>query len=238
MTQLKNKEWFTEMVGDRPAITWSWLAGFYQAEGSISYNPTYSSHNLSIGQKGREILDRIRGFLGFGSIYPMAPKDCYLYSCSKRANTKIIADSILPHLIGGKWTTMISKCQEMDIDIIDAVVSPQKELDWDFVTGFWEGDGSISINDSYFRKTGGGRPYAQIVFAQLDPEVLHKIKDFLGPPGSIQPDREYYKLVVGDLREELLKHARTLERRTQLTVSLASSSKLRGVEGYRGSYDV
>jgi len=51
--------------------TWPWLAGFFDAEGSVSLQVSSGSRGvvLSIGQKDIRVLEKIRNFVGRGSLY-------------------------------------------------------------------------------------------------------------------------------------------------------------------------
>ena len=240
MSQLEYKKEIERIVLQVPEITWAWIAGFWQAEGSITYSQGAS--RVSIGQKDREILDRLQEFLGFGYIYEQKVNFGYktgIYhqlQFNKRSENEIFFTKVLPYLWGDKRDRVLFELSFLDIDYS---YFPQEPLCWDYVCAFWEGDGYTSVNDAYFKRTGRGRPYVQSVFCQKDLTALFEIQRFLGKTGSIQPTRkgsDVSKLVAGDLRPELLEYSRTSVRRAELAISLASSDKLEGVSGFIDGY--
>ena len=99
------------------------------------------------------------------------------------------------------------------------------EIEEQWLTGFWEGDGTIRVNRQNPTKT-----FAYISFVQKDQEVLTRLKEFIDS-GSIQEHPNgskdtSYLLNTKDMRSEFLPECRSYPRRVQLAVSLASSGKL------------
>ncbi len=147
-------------------ITWSWLAGFFEAEGHITMR------RLSVNQAHKESLELIKDFVGHGNI--LGP-----YICGKSSS----GDSLTTYRlqIGNGWREVLiqllpylhySKRRDaqvlLDCEHID---NQQQLLDDDWVVGFWEGDGSIRSNG--------------FIFYQRNIAILKDIQSYLGLGGSL-----------------------------------------------------
>jgi len=150
-------------------LTWSWLGGFYQAEGCVS------NRRLNIEQKEREPLELIVQFLMYelpnirpikvrGPLEhhtPATRKPTYIHSMTlPKITTAKVLHKLLPHIHTNVRHKIIKDTN------LQCVECP---LNDDWIAGFWEGDGSIfpaSID-------------VQIAFAQKDKVILEEIRKYL-----------------------------------------------------------
>jgi len=77
-------------------IFWSWLAGFYEGEGSLSYQGGHPG--IQIGQKEKHNLDYIQQNLRIGHILFERQKPFYDYNVNRQAQVRLLLESILPYL--------------------------------------------------------------------------------------------------------------------------------------------
>jgi len=143
-------------------ITWPWLGGFFQAEGSI---PT--PYNLTIAQKDKEPLDMIYDFLvhelpntSFTPTYgPYKNKGKGIYYLNIRKGFKKVLTNLYPYLRDEKliYAHLYLTTRPSTLPIND-----------EWIVGFWEGDGSIQT---------GSRNL--LVFSQKNPNVLNEIQEHL-----------------------------------------------------------
>jgi len=192
------------MNSELPKITNDWLAGFFQAEGSIYHNMRYKKHDLRISQEDPDILNRIIDFLGYGA------HNDRQYRCSRRENTSNFFSIVYPYLVGEKKVRTGAEC------IIAGIELPYniEPITWDFMIGFWEGDGGIYYN------TQSSIRYGYINFFQKETDILEAIRDFLGKGSIVKSGLNGYRLQAPDLREEFLPYCRIQRRRDQLEASL------------------
>jgi len=161
-------------VTTRP-MTWSWLGGFFQAEGCLT------NRHLTIEQADRRGLDLIQHFLtqelpnarpfkvGGPYLHKTGKlKASYMYSLYTYANTPLLLSKLLPYLHSEKRRRTLES----------ANFYQQQPLDDEWVIGFWEGDGSI-------RNSGN-----TIEFYQNDEELLTKIQTHL-KLGRIHKDKPH-----------------------------------------------
>lgn len=80
-------------------ITWPWLAGFFDGDGSLYANKKRNCLYVQITQKNKEILKEIISFTGFGYIRPFmnsAQEPYFMYVCSRRKAIEFL-QKIKPH---------------------------------------------------------------------------------------------------------------------------------------------
>jgi hypothetical protein len=152
------KEYCTELLS-KPVlpITWEWLAGFFQAEGHFGENQTlgengkwYPHRSLEIAQKDPEVLSLVSTFLEKNSISnKVAPNGTRVNISVDKENIKNFFTPIIPYLRGTKGDTINKILLKNSIDLSPFLGT--MKLDWDFITGFWEGDGSFGgqVNNRY-----------------------------------------------------------------------------------------
>lgn len=93
-------------------MDWSYVAGFFDGEGSIHKDKKSNSWTVQLTQKDREVLDQIREFLINHSISPVGIYyrlngktindkhfDIHILIFSKRANVIRFFQAVLPYLI-------------------------------------------------------------------------------------------------------------------------------------------
>lgn len=77
---------------------WSWFAGFWEGEGSISWHgQTPNAVLIKVAQKNRDPLDYIKGQLGFGGVTSSGPRSS-CWCCAGRPATIYVMEHILPYL--------------------------------------------------------------------------------------------------------------------------------------------
>lgn len=94
---------------------WNWFAGFWEGEGSLSFNQeyhrqdgrTYKKIRLTVAQANRKPLDYILGKLGVGYLYFRQPKrqnlawhdrGTWLWSVDRRLEVIEVCHKMLPYL--------------------------------------------------------------------------------------------------------------------------------------------
>lgn len=90
-------------------MNWSYVAGFFDGEGSIVITGT--SCKLTLAQNSREVLDQIQDFIESEGIdhswitittprpWQRQPNTCYHLAFSKARNVRLFLHQVMPHLI-------------------------------------------------------------------------------------------------------------------------------------------
>lgn len=83
-------------------MTWQYIAGFFDGEGSISYNG--KGYRLTISQSHYTVLKQIHTFTGVGHIFKVTKrqahwKDSWVYSISKQSDIVLFLKQIKPYLV-------------------------------------------------------------------------------------------------------------------------------------------
>ncbi len=70
-------------------MTWDYIAGFFDGEGSINHNG--SGFRITISQTNKEVLDKIKKFTKTGNVFKVTKrkehwKDSWVYFISKQVN--------------------------------------------------------------------------------------------------------------------------------------------------------
>lgn len=169
-------------------VTWPWLGGFLQAEGSIT------RFGFALGQANRQVLDLIREFLMFETGLEV-PK-VYTTVCSESgykpgtvlyrldvvgAKWSILFQSVIPYLRSDKFSRLARAFKSYDGSSYEVI--PVEEH---WVTGFWEGDGWVQV------QLGG----IQVGFSQKDCSLLEEIRDFFGWGRLHQNSRGVWSLTL------------------------------------------
>ena len=89
------------------ALSWTYLAGFFDAEGCIRLSPTCNTFRLEIGQRHATILKFIHSFLlgqlpRHSSLKLYCRKTSSLLHCARRATITAILNNLLAHRLEGK----------------------------------------------------------------------------------------------------------------------------------------
>jgi len=143
-------------------VRWSWLAGFFQAEGCVSLKG-----ELTVSQKDHEPLDLIHDFLKYHF-----PKYRALVRRKKFTDYHTlhlyprVTEQLLPWLRGEKLYRAAEKLVAQNRALPKCL-----PIDDDWTIGFWEGDGSVFL--------AGPSTGIQVTFSQKDPEVLEELRDHL-----------------------------------------------------------
>lgn len=149
-------------------LTWSWLAGFFQAEGTVGEPPVHKT--LSISQAEREPLDLIVEFIS--TYYPQArAKVRGSFGRGRGIYTLYIHFLALRSFCA--WLRVeklyrAAKWLKVTCDNVPTCLP----IDDDWIAGFWEGDGSVYL---------AGALDIQVVFTQRpeDVVVLEEVKKYL-----------------------------------------------------------
>lgn len=219
LEQLANKE--EEIEIELAPINWSWLAGFFQAEGSMyNYTPS-SAHYLTITQKNRLTLEWIKEFLELSDIKSsIYTNPAGISVLTIHANG---SETVLTHIF--PLLQDYKRRQVKAWNNLERTNLPKETLpiDYDFVVGFWEGDGSINYDRH--------QQYLILTYYNKYPGVLETIKRFLGKGWLLLNKRDGVTQLatyanVEDLRK-LLKMVRTDSRYNQLFDKINNSELLR-----------
>lgn len=149
-------------------ITWSWLAGFIQAEGHITLPVSKCPRYLSIEQAERDPLRRIVAFLdnmdlGHPDIHFRENRGRGTYRMGVYGGPFLrIALETVSLLRGTKMLRAGSW-----LELSETPVPSMRSINDDWVVGFWEGDGSVYHS---------GALDIQVVFSQKDVAILKEIR--------------------------------------------------------------
>lgn len=83
-------------------MTWNYIAGFFDGEGSIIHN--YKGYRATISQNNQEVLERIKQFTGYGQIFKPAKRKAHwqqswVYYIARQKDVFKFLVSIEKHLI-------------------------------------------------------------------------------------------------------------------------------------------
>ncbi len=172
-------------------FSWQWLGGFVDAEGCFG-KTNVSSYSLGIWQKDPEVMLRLGQWIvsqvpGVTFGFSISRDSVAELSISKRS-FQLISHLLTPHLHSDYRRRQAEKSGiklKQEAPINDA-----------YVVGFWEGDGScyssyVPAGDGYITRS------FLFTFYQRSPQILERIKDYLGA-GYIGPHHEIWSLSVSD----------------------------------------
>ena len=220
-----------------PELTIEWIAGFFDAEGCLSQsrnsggNKTYYP-TISISQKDKQILEKIRDFFGEG--YVTKHGTCYTWQVNHRGNVLKVVPQLIPYLHHSE------KRQKYD-ELAEKFNLPKYNLQHpmtnDWIIGFWEGDGGISkitLTQGKYDKT---YEYPMLQFYQKNKELLEKIVIYLGVGSVSEPKPNMHclsvypgKTATHPIYQLLYDQIRTKYRRQQInTVYLTIGSPMSNI---------
>lgn len=83
-------------------MTWQYIAGFFDGEGSIVTKR--DGYALMISQTNEEVLNNIKNYTGVGNVYPITKrkehwKDAWVYCVTDYHGTAKVLKGMLPHLV-------------------------------------------------------------------------------------------------------------------------------------------
>lgn len=218
-------------VVDNPSpINWEWLAGFFQAEGCVLADYNRNLPELVIPQSSPEILDDIESFIKselsvkvnrshykIGSNLVEGEFENYRLIVWSRINVIPIMKNIYPYLRSVKREKVQTWKRRLNIELPER----QEPLNWDFVAGFYEGDGYLRYANAHMNSIA-----VEICFTQKDRPILEKLHTFFGK-GFIANHRHALEFRVYDgpmssrkLSYKLLEHLRTQKCKVELVTSL------------------
>lgn len=180
--------------------TWSsnmaYILGLLFADGWVTYSKT-SSFSIKIRKSDREILEKVRGKL----------KSIHKISDRYQKGHFIKSGINKGHYISGGWSSGISFTNKYMVEVLMGLgLVPAKSLHenfplipmqylFDFLRGYWDGDGSISWGD----QMKCSKCYLEVSFCGAENTVLN-IKKMLGgyvKGGSICKNGSIKSLVYG-----------------------------------------
>lgn len=170
----------------------AYILGFYIADGCLNGNKFV----ITLNEKDKEILEKIRDYMSpiTKLIYKKEtinkqgivshPMYSFAFACKEIVNC-------LENLGLGKNKTYLSKS-------IKNIVP--KELMWDFIRGYWDGDGCISSSNVTKRVKETSYNYINIGFTIIskDPDILNEMNEFFIEEGintHVYPDNKGNYLV-------------------------------------------
>lgn len=180
----------------------AYILGFYIADGCLNGNKFV----ITLNEKDKEILEKIRDYMSpiTKLIYKKEiinkqgivshPMYSFAFSCKEIV-------SCLEGLGLGKNKTYLSKS-------IKNVVP--KELMWDFIRGYWDGDGCISSSNVTKNVKKTSYNYINIGFTIIskDPDILNEMNEFFIEEGIntyVYPDNKGNYLVGTHSKPEIEK---------------------------------
>ena len=180
----------------------AYILGFYIADGCLNGNKFV----ITLNEKDKEILEKIRDYMSpiTKLIYKKEtinkqgivshPMYSFAFACKEIV-------SCLEDLGLGKNKTYLSKS-------IKNVVP--KELMWDFIRGYWDGDGCISSSNVIKNVKETSYNYINIGFTIIskDPDILNEMNEFFMEEGintHVYPDNKGNYLVGTHSKSEVEK---------------------------------
>lgn len=180
----------------------AYILGFYIADGCLNGNKFV----ITLNEKDKEILEKIRDYMSpiTKLIYKKEtinkqgiishPMYSFAFACKEIV-------SCLENLGLGKNKTYLSKS-------IKNVVP--KELMWDFIRGYWDGDGCISSSNVAKNVKETSYNYINIGFTIIskDPDILNEMNEFFIEEGintHVYPDNKGNYLVGTHSKSEVEK---------------------------------
>ena len=203
-------------------LTEEWIAGFIQAEGYAAFNPLPKPHiAFGVSQldcNGREVLQHISNCWCTKNFHPQFNLSTKESTKGKMLNLNVfrkeecraLGHLYLPYLYKPKRQDLYKKFELED--------EPKHlPLSWEFLAGFWEGDGSVA--HWFYRHLTS--VFALDFYQDDAQELLLDIKTLLGRGGSLMDGTAHLRITDSKkeglpLHFELLKHTRMSFRRDQL----------------------
>ena len=83
-------------------MTWEYIAGFFDGEGTITYNG--KGYRINIPQTNKTVLDNIRSFINIGGVCKVTKrqphwKESWVYFIAKQDDIYKFVKGVLPYLI-------------------------------------------------------------------------------------------------------------------------------------------
>ena len=180
----------------------AYILGFYIADGCLNGNKFV----ITLNEKDKEILEKIRDYMSpiTKLIYKKEtinkqgivshPMYSFAFACKEIVNC-------LEGLGLGKNKTYLSKSIKNIIP---------KELMWDFIRGYWDGDGCISSSNVTKNVKETSYNYINIGFTIIskDPDILNEMNEFFIEEGintHVYPDNKGNYLVGTHSKSEIEK---------------------------------
>lgn len=154
-------------------MDWSYLAGFFDADGSISY---YKRRNRSpvvlyFFNTNKKVLEEIKKFINAGHIYEKdyknsdhyGKKPVYSLEISPIEDVRGILEDIVRFSII-KRNKLLKGLKKLGSDF-----DSKPEMNWSYIAGFFDGDGCITKEKIW-----------RIILTNTNKKVLESIRDFIG----------------------------------------------------------
>jgi len=90
-------------------MNWSYIAGFFDGEGSLTHNGI--GFRITVSQTNEEVLNEIRDFTGVGNVIKLRKreahwKDAWLYYIASKKDVCTFLKKAVPHLVIKKRSAM------------------------------------------------------------------------------------------------------------------------------------
>jgi len=158
-------------------MEWSYVAGFFDAEGSIAFydRKIRSPVVIQIVNTNKAVIEKIKNFINVGYVYEKRYKEnskhfgkkiVYSFNAYTIKDVKRILENILPFSIVKREKVIAG----LKILNSNADLNKLPEMNWGYIAGFFDGDGCITFS--------GNRWIVSL--RNINRDVLEKIRDFMG----------------------------------------------------------
>src|SRR3989304_413205 len=159
-------------------MKWAYVAGFFDAEGSIGFykRSVRSPVGIIISNTNEKVLQDIRNFVGVGHIYErhldrlglnhFGKKSVYVLHINSIEEVKNFLKNI------SRFSVVKKEKVVKGLKILGySNFNRQSEMNWDYIAGFFDGDGSISFSKMHKQWL--------ITITNKNEKVLKQIRNFI-----------------------------------------------------------
>lgn len=180
----------------------AYILGFYIADGCLNGNKFV----ITLNEKDKEILEKIRDY--------MSPITKLIYKKETINKQGIVSHPMYSFAFACK--EIVSCLEDLDLGKNKTYLSKSiknvvpKELMWDFIRGYWDGDGCISSSNVTKNVKETSYNYINIGFTIIskDPDILNEMNEFFMEEGintHVYPDNKGNYLVGTHSKSEVEK---------------------------------
>ncbi|MBW2675420.1 MAG: hypothetical protein JRD89_18760 [Deltaproteobacteria bacterium] len=121
------------LVSRGAEVTWPYLAGFFDAEGSVCSYKRLDLRVIKITNSNLSILKALRAFLGFGKIYKKSKENCYEIRINYQDQVKQFIQGVLPYSVvkKSKLSEALKHIEVRGVKKIHKFRSIKKEIFYD-----------------------------------------------------------------------------------------------------------
>ena len=180
----------------------AYILGFYIADGCLNGNKFV----ITLNEKDKEILEKIRDY--------MSPITKLIYKKETINKQGIVSHPMYSFAFTCK--EIVSRLEDLGLGKNKTYLSKSiknvvpKELMWDFIRGYWDGDGCISSSNVTKNVKETSYNYINIGFTIIskDPDILNEMNEFFIEEGintHVYPDSKGNYLVGTHSKSEIEK---------------------------------